>query len=353
MSTTNDRVFPLPERPRGQYDATVVQNVRICTDHYRLTLGLSEFPPSAPGQFLQLDCTEQNNDDPNSAFSVQRSAFVWGPGEKRPALLDPDFAGPRAYLRRPFSIAARREIGGHVEIDVIHRVVGRGTRRLEHLHNGEHVSVLGPLGQGFWIPAELRLGLLVGGGVGIPPMIYLAESMQRAGRNAVAFVGAQRKDLVPLTISPCSPAPSADGTPVLNATEFADHGYPTVVATDDGSLGLKGFVTEALRKFLEKLKGNSEFRTQNSELGAVVVFCCGPTPMMKATAKVCADFGVTCLVSLEQPMACGMGTCQSCVVKWKGMNSALSTQHSALDSEWKYKLTCTDGPVFDSRELLW
>ncbi len=356
----NERVKPVGDSPRGTYDARVVQNVRICTDHYRLTLGLGRFPASTPGQFVQIECRGAEGGGSgggggNSEFRIQNSelateyrAIEWGPGLSRPALHDPDFLKATAYLRRPFSIAARRENGGAVEIDIIHRVVGRGTHWMETLERGQEVSVIGPLGKGFRIPEQLELALLVGGGVGIPPMIYLAEAVHRAGKRAVAFVGAQRKDLVPLTISPCSPAASGEGEPVLNATEFADYGFPTVVSTDDGSMGTKGFVTGALRKFIEKLKSNSEFRIQNSELAGVVVYCCGPTPMMKATAKVCAELGVVCQVSLEQPMACGMGTCQSCVVKWRGLDA-----ERLAEGEWKYKLTCTDGPVFDSRELAW
>ena len=91
---------------------------------------------------------------------------------------------------------------------------------------------------------------------------------------------------------------------MLNATEFAEQGFATVVTTDDGSMGMKGYVTEAVRRFLEKERG-----------WKCVVFCCGPTPMMRATAKLCEGLGVVCQVSLEQPMACGMGTCQSCVVR--------------------------------------
>ena len=110
------------------------------------------------------------------------------------------------------------------------------------------------------------------------------------------------------------------------------------MTTDDGSLGGKGFVTVALETFL---RGRLEER---GSLRGVVVFCCGPTVMMKATAKVAAGFGVRCQVSLEQPLACGMGTCQSCVVRYRPRG---------VEGEWRYKLTCTDGPVFDSRDLVW
>jgi dihydroorotate dehydrogenase electron transfer subunit len=335
----NDRVQPTPTSPRGRYAARVISNARICTDHYKLVLAVANFPPSAPGQFVQIACADDTADAP---------AYVEREWTLRTAPADPDFLAPRAYLRRPFSIAGRRDRPGEgdglSEIDIIHRVVGKGTRYLESLATDAEVSLLGPLGNGFPIDSDIDLALLVGGGVGIPPMFYLAETLHARATRAVAFVGAQRKDLVPLTISPCSPAPSADGSPVLNATEFADYGFPTVVTTDDGSLGMQGFVTAALRKLLHERSQKPEARSQKT-----AVFCCGPTPMMRATAKVAEEFSIPCLVSLEQPMACGMGTCQSCVIRWKGFPQSPAIK----DGEWIYKLTCTDGPVFDSRELVW
>lgn len=329
----NDRVKPTTQRPRGIFSGRVVVNTRICTEHYLLTLLMpADFPASAPGQFMQLECR-----DHEATCDNHYQVLEWSPGQARPPMHDPDFLAGVAYLRRPFSIAGRRTLAdGKQEIDIIHRVVGRGTRYLESLARDAEVSVLGPLGNGFVLPQNMDLALLVGGGVGIPPMFYLAQAVHAAGKRAVGFVGAQRKDLVPLTISPCSPAPAADGSPVLNATEFADHGFPTVISTDDGSLGYKGFVTGALAAFLEKSTQIARERT--------VVFCCGPTPMMKATAAVAHKYGVAAQVSLEQPMACGMGTCQSCVVRF---------YEDAASDEWRYKLTCTDGPVFDARQLRW
>ena len=222
-----------------------------------------------------------------------------------------------------------------MDIDVVHRVIGKATRYLQHLRAGDSISVLGPLGKGFWIPPNLELGLLVGGGVGIPPMFYLAGAMAVAGRGAIAFVGAQRHDLVPLTFIADTPPVSAEGEPLLNVQEFAHAGIPTVISTDDGSLGFKGYITGALARFFQQHPA--------LDPGRVIVYCCGPTPMMKATAQVAAQFGFKCQVSLEQPMACGMGTCQSCVIRYQPAGGA----------DWMYKLTCTDGPVFDSADIRW
>ncbi len=246
-----------------------------------------------------------------------------------------------AYLRRPFSLAGRRTMpDGSAQVDVIHRVVGKGTRWMAGLKEGGAVSILGPLGgRSFFIPKDLELALLVGGGVGIPPLLYLAEALSAAGKRAVALAGAQRKDLLPLTLR-------ADG----EAEEFARYRYKTILATDDGSFGYHGFVTDALREYVHN-------NFDNNDLQHVAVYCCGPTAMMKATARLGAELGVTCYVSLEQPMACGMGTCQSCVVKWRPLRPALPAGAGGAivsdENNWTYKLTCTDGPVFDTRELAW
>ncbi len=315
---------------RGMFAATVVENRPVCTDHYKIIFALKSFPASLPGQFVQVACRAPD------AQQYEIHELTWEPSNKMPALVNKEYAERQAFLRRPFSIAGRKDEPTGVTLEIIHRVVGRGTGYLSHLKTGDVVNILGPLGNGFMIPATLKHALLVGGGVGIPPMFYMARVLKSRGIQAVGFVGAQRKDLVPLTLPPATPAPSIDGDPVLNATEFASCGFPTVLATDDGSLGMRGFVTVALKRYLQK----------NPSLSAAdtAVFVCGPTPMMRATAGVAEEAGLPCQVSLEQPMACGMGTCQSCVIRVKN--------ETAPDG-WAYKLTCTDGPVFDSRTLKW
>ena len=324
-----ERIRPADDSPRGAFGAVVKENRKLCTDHFRLILSLGHFPASVPGQFVQLDCREAGLE----GADVPRE-FEWGEG-KRAGVADADFVMPVAYLRRPFSIADRRDLGdGSVEIDIIHRVVGRGTSLLARLEAGQSISLLGPLGIGFPVAEDLKVACLVGGGVGIPPMLYLAQLVAKGTAQAVAFLGAQRKDLLAVTLE--GEAPSATGVPVMNCAELTPYRTPTVITTDDGSLGMKGYVTGALREFL---KGRGDLR-------GTVVYCCGPTPMMKATAKVAAEFGVACLVSLEQPMACGMGTCQSCIIKYKALDGPPT-------GDWAYKLTCTHGPVFDTRDIVW
>jgi dihydroorotate dehydrogenase electron transfer subunit len=364
-SQQQDRIRPTLESPRGSYVAIVKQNRRLCTDHYRLVLSLPHFPPSVPGQFIQLDCRDPHAGPPlgepgvTDVHDLGPRSFEWPPPSPaaRPVPADPDFTAPLAYLRRPFSIADQRVWpDGYTEIDVIHRVVGKGTLLLAQLQPGQGVSLLGPLGGGgFDVPLGLDLACLVGGGVGIPPMMYLAKYLARRNcKVAVAFIGAQRHDLLPVTFTPPPDGKesSEDGDPVLNVEEFKEYGFPAVITTDDGSLGMKGYVTQALRRFLD------ERQVQSGRLTNTTVYCCGPTPMMKATARVAAEFGVPCQVSLEQPMACGMGTCQSCVIRHRPHDATEAPPASTpapppAAGEWKYKLTCTDGPVFDSRDILW
>lgn len=344
----HERVRPMPNSPRGGFVALVKENVRVCTDHYRLVLTLGRFPKSFAGQFIQIECGDavgRGSEDHGVAVT-----FEWPPpphaeGEKV-VPRDGDFCAPLAYLRRPFSLASHQTWpDGYTELTVIHRVVGKGTLMLAQLKVGDEVSIMGPMGCGFTVPLDLDLACLVGGGVGIPPMMYLAKELQKKRcKHAVAFVGAQRNDLLPVTFTPPSehnPVPlesSAEGEPVMNVEEFKEHGIPAVITTDDGSRGMKGLITQALVPFLE------ERQVQMGALTNAIVYCCGPTGMMKAVAKVAGQFGVQCQVSLEQPMACGMGTCQSCVVRYRPHGT---------EGEWKYKLTCTDGPVFDARDLVW
>lgn len=317
-------------RKRGQFTATVTANKALCCEHYILTVRLKDFPRSEPGQFVQVLCPPPDAPcDASGTSKFEIRDITWEPGTLPPRFHDPYLLGSEPFLRRPFSIAGRRDTSssGCGEIDLIYRVVGKATGRMEALNIGEELSILGPLGNDFPTDTDMRMALLVGGGVGIPPMMYLAEKLCHLGIPAVAFIGAQRADLMPLEIT------GAIGHgPSGNVREFARYNTPAVVATDDGSLGNKGFVTEALEAYGQQL----------SPPGSVV-FCCGPTPMMRATAQVCARLNLRCYASLEQPMACGMGTCQSCVIKYRPAGTA----------EWVYKLTCTDGPVFNTTDILW
>jgi dihydroorotate dehydrogenase electron transfer subunit len=243
-------------------------------------------------------------------------------------------------LRRPFSLAGRRNLDGSVELDLIHRVVGAGTDWLSHLKIGDSIFVLGPLGNRFELPTADGIALMVGGGVGIPPMMYLAERL--AGRKAVAFAGALHRGLLPLTITDDVTTPqNNDADPRLNITEFSRFGIPAVIATDDGSYGFGGFVTQSLEVYLQRNPVNHR---------SAVVYTCGPEPMMKRVAEIAGNFGIPCQIAVERAMACGMGTCQSCCIKVRKPDPS---QPPVPGKEWAYRLACTDGPVFSASDLLW
>jgi dihydroorotate dehydrogenase electron transfer subunit len=274
---------------RGQFDCTVVANNLLCRDHDRLALGTASFPPTQPGQFVQIA------------------------------------TGPQTLLRRPFSLAGRRDLAGRVELDIIHRVVGAGTSWMRQLRVGESVSILGPLGNSFTLPHAGQTALLVGGGVGIPPMLYLATAL--TGRKAIALVGAVTKEFLPVTLV---------GQQI---EEFARHAIESIITTDDGSFGTRGLVTEALERHINTTKPQ-----------AAVIYTCGPEGMMKRVATIANERGIECQVAVERAMACGMGTCQSCCIKVRKPDR---TAPPLAGSDWCYRLACTDGPVFMGKDLLW
>lgn len=318
-------------KARSQFVADVLANRPLCRDHYCLTLRLPEFPVTAPGQFVQIACRQWDMD-----FSAERE-IEWEPG-RRVEVTGRELAGPLALLRKPFSIADRRDGANGVELDIIHRKVGTGTTWMSALAGGDKVNLIGPLGNSFPMPGEDQAAIMVGGGVGIPPMVYFSRAL--AGRKAVVFAGALNRDMVPLTITADAPTPSPDSfQPLYNVQEFSRYGIPSVICTDDGSWGFRGLVTQALEGYLDAyFAGKPE---------KAVVYTCGPEAMMRRVAEIAEARGIVCHVSVERAMACGMGTCQSCVIKAKNDMPALAGQ------PFVYKLACKDGPIFDSRKLLW
>jgi dihydroorotate dehydrogenase electron transfer subunit len=277
-----------------------------------LVLGVdSSFPQTEPGEFVQVACRDLDSD-------------VSG--------------GPGAFLRRPFSLAGRVDRPDRtVELHLIHRVVGVGTQWLAERQPGDRVNVLGPLGNRFTPPPAGGTALLVGGGVGIPPMLYLAEKL--AGRKAVAFAGALSRDLLPLTITDDAPPASNAVEPRLNVEDFARYGIPTILSTDDGSIGFRGFITQALERYLDDCRADS-----------TVIYTCGPEPMMKRVADIAAARGIECQVAVERAMACGMGTCQSCCIRVRKPDPDAVPLPG---KDWCWRLACTDGPVFRGADLLW
>jgi dihydroorotate dehydrogenase electron transfer subunit len=228
----------------------------------------------------------------------------------------------------------------------MHRVVGVGTDWMSHLQAGDEVGIIGPLGNRFTHPEAGGKALMVGGGVGIPPMLYLASALAGKPIRSIAFCGALSRDLLPLTITDRAPLPSVDAfEPLSNIDEFARHGVGAVISTDDGSYGFRGFVTQALERYLDAHVTDGAARSKT------IIYTCGPEPMMKRVADIAAARGIECQVAVERAMACGMGTCQSCCIRLKREEKRDGQAFAGKD--WIYKLACTDGPVFKGADLLW
>lgn len=296
---------PVRSKP-ALFIADVRANTRLCREHFRITLAVRGFPHAIPGQFIHILCREPDdaNGDGSHAFST--------PG-----------------LRRPFSIGGLRRSGDECEIDIIGRVVGPGTTWLNALQAGDHVDLLGPLGRGFTMPAPSRTALLLAGGVGLPPILWLSEMLATHGVSRVAFFGAQTRDLIPLHITA---EPDKSGKPTACIEEFARFGTACTITTDDGSCGLKGRITHALMQQLGCAGGADK----------LIAYACGPEPMLEAVAKICIAAGIECELAMERVMGCGLGTCQSCVLR---------ARDAAYDDGWRYALCCTEGPVFDARRI--
>jgi dihydroorotate dehydrogenase electron transfer subunit len=239
---------------------------------------------------------------------------------------------PLLPMRRPLSIMRADAKAGW--IDILYKIVGPGLEALSKQPQGATVSVMGPIGKGFVPSAARPRTLLVGGGVGIPPMVFLAESL-KARRDArwspLVLMGSE----IPF---PFQARPSTILVPGLPADVIGcmplleDWGVPSRLATLAGFAGCyDGYVTDLAAEWLGSLDA--------AALAAVEMFACGPTPMLQAATKVARRFGVPCQVSLEEFMACAVGGCAGCAVP------------VVTDAGIAMKRVCVDGPVFDANAV--
>lgn len=214
-------------------------------------------------------------------------------------------------LRRPFSLLDTDPAGGTFRVFL--KAVGTGSRALASLRPGDAVQCLGPLGRPFTVPPESAEALLVAGGYGIAPFHLFGRQLLAAGRRCRVFYGGR----------------TASDLQILGL--FERLGVAVTLATEDGSLGHRGRVTEALAAHLVPPGGPA------------TLHACGPQGMLEAVARLAAERGLPAEVSLDPWMGCGLGTCLGCVV-W--------TQR-AEESRPRYRCSCTEGPVFDAREVVW
>lgn len=238
-------------------------------------------------------------------------------------------------LRRAFSIAGLRRDDAGAEVDVIYRVVGTATRWMKSLGVGDPVSLLGPMGNSFPVCDRKPAAWLVAGGVGLPPMLWLAETLRNTAKRVVAFCGAQSHDLLALTLDPTAPPSPSATTATPSAKEFTQLGTSVVISTDDGSLGFRGYVGSAMAAY---------HQAHPIDADELAVYTCGPEPMMRFVAEYCVARRIECYVCVERNMACGTGMCQSCVVPVRDTSDGAG---------WSYRLCCTDGPIFEARDILW
>ena len=226
-------------------------------------------------------------------------------------------------MRRPISIMSVDTDNG--TFDLLYKVVGEGTRQLAERKIGEVLSIIGPIGNGFEL-TDKKLPLLIGGGVGMPPMIAIAQQMKDTNHDPFVILGSE----VPF---PFTPELSKIGNPCPNAS----HTMPLLeewnVACRFASLQdykgvFKGYVTDLAREYLDTLSAD--------ELSEVEVYSCGPHPMLEAVAKLAKEYDLPCQVSLEEYMACAVGGCAGCVVEVQ------------TDNGPAMKRVCVDGPIFDA-----
>ena len=213
-----------------------------------------------------------------------------------------------AVMRRPMSIAGIREDA----VRIIFKVVGEGTRLMSGWQSGQEVDIIGPLGN-WWTDYDHEYPILMGGGVGLAPILFLHEDLIRQGIRHALVLGAR-----------------------THSEHFLVHnvGEARILTTDDGTTGIKGTVLDGVEEVLKTARPS-----------AVKLFACGPSPMMEAVRVLAVERKYACDLALEQIMACGFGNCQGCVVERKhGPKTGPTYRH-------RFALVCKDGPIFNAREL--
>ncbi len=222
-------------------------------------------------------------------------------------------------LRRPFSVCGLPgtfDDASPGTVQILYRVLGKGTSLLAGLRPGAVLQVLGPLGNGFPLPGRKdSTPVLVAGGIGSAPFPAFQARLAREGFRPILLYGARSRAELPLL------------------DWFRARCVEVRVTTDDGSLGAKALVTQPLAEMLHASNGD----------GLYHVYACGPTPMLKAVARIALTRGVPCELSLEAPMACGFGVCLGCVVPTRGSSPG----------EVRYERVCVEGPVMAAERLAW
>lgn len=266
-----------------QIDAKIISNTKTSQIYYLLKLVVpSVFKEARPGQFIHIKINDSNE----------------------------------PLLRRPFSIhrlvpIRSRSAYQKCNLDVLYEIKGKGTQLLSQKNTGEHLNILGPLGSGFDYEMHNKpdmLNILIAGGMGIAPLNFLAEKLTKSKK--IILIG------------------SSTANKILCEGEFKKIGCEIRVATEDGSRGFKGKVTDLFKKKILA----SDISHQKS-----MVYACGPKAMLTEIAKICLIKKIPLQVSLEEFMGCGIGACLGC----------------AIETKAGFKRVCSDGPVFNAEDVAW
>jgi dihydroorotate dehydrogenase electron transfer subunit len=235
-----------------------------------------------PGQFIHIKCNSTNN----------------------------------PLLRRPISIHRIDKDKG--EIFILFQVKGKGTKILSERKVEEYLDVIGPIGNGFQLFPQTQKVMIIGGGIGIAPLLAMTEESISKGKEVKALIGAVNKKMI------------------TREESLEKLGVKVKVATDDGSYQYKGFVTDLAEEVI---------------LGWLPdqIFSCGPKPMLQKIAQLAISKNINCQVSLEERMGCGIGACLGCVCKIK----AREKNNNQNQIKYIYKRVCVDGPIFEASEVVW
>jgi len=267
------------------YQLPIVSNIEVRGGAYLLTLEAPEIAHScAPGNFIQIKINFPGNG-------------LW---------------------RRPFSILDT----DRNNIRVLYKTLGRGTAALAEFKAGVVLNIIGPLGNCFSNPDNDTTVLLIGGGIGIPPLYYLTKRLTESGfpRQSIHFFNG-----------------ASDYDSLTYLEETSELGINVYAVTEDGSMGIKGVVTDGARQFLSGVDNSIDPPKKR-------IFACGPAQMLKAVSKLAAQFNVKGEIAMEALMPCGFGICMGCVIK---VADPCSSCH------YSFKRVCQDGPIFNASDIIW
>jgi dihydroorotate dehydrogenase electron transfer subunit len=261
-----------------QEKTEIISNARDGPAYYRIRLACGpEYMDAQPGQFVTLRLLDE---------------------------ISP-------LLRRPFSIHRLVYDNNRVTgIEILYKVIGGFTQKLSRVRAGERLDLLGPLGHGFTVSKKYRKTALIAGGIGVAPLVFLAERLAEAAAHAadsIVFIGGR------------------SSTDILCRSIFKSLEMNIHTTTEDGTDGEKGLVTQALERWLKKNRAD-------------MIYACGPIPMLRRIANIAETKNIPCEVSIETVMACGLGVCLGCAIK-------------TSDKPEGYQHVCRDGPVFDASAL--